>query len=78
MNGVGEFIRKHALILQAKGVQNYSARLFSIRLAISVLWLTIGLLMVVGNRWDELGKTWESRNVLVTGGRIRGKRGRRF
>jgi len=67
------FIRKHALILQAKGVQNYSARLFSNPAG------DFGSLVndrVVEGSWesgDELGKTWESRNVFSYGRKDKGE-----
>ncbi|MEG3956718.1 magnesium chelatase subunit H [Microcoleus sp. herbarium2] len=67
------FIRKHALILQAKGVQNYSARLFSNPAG------DFGSLVndrVVDGSWesgDELGKTWESRNVFSYGRKDKGE-----
>jgi magnesium chelatase subunit H len=67
------FIRKHALILQAKGVQNYSARLFSNPAG------DFGSLVndrVVDGNWDsgdELGKTWESRNVFSYGRKDKGE-----
>jgi magnesium chelatase subunit H len=67
------FIRKHALILQTKGVQNYSARLFSNPAG------DFGSLVndrVVDGSWesgDELGKTWESRNVFSYGRKDKGE-----
>ncbi|MEG4203589.1 cobaltochelatase subunit CobN [Microcoleus sp. Pol7_A1] len=67
------FIRKHALILQAKGVHNYSARLFSNPAG------DFGSLVndrVVDGSWesgDELGKTWESRNVFSYGRKDKGE-----
>ena len=67
------FIRKHALALQAKGVQNYSARLFSNPAG------DFGSLVndrVVDGSWesgDELGKTWESRNVFSYGRKDKGE-----
>lgn len=67
------FIRKHALILQEKGVQNYSARLFSNPAG------DFGSLVndrVVDGSWesgDELGKTWESRNVFSYGRKDKGE-----
>ena len=67
------YIRKHALILQAKGVQNYSARLFSNPAG------DFGSLVndrVVDGSWesgDELGKTWESRNVFSYGRKDKGE-----
>jgi magnesium chelatase subunit H len=66
------FIRKHALILQEQGVQNYSARLFSNPAG------DFGSLVndrVVDGSWesgDELGKTWESRNVFSYGRKDKG------
>lgn len=67
------FIRKHALILQAKGVQNCAARLFSNPAG------DFGSLVndrVVDGSWDsgdELGKTWESRNVFSYGRKDKGE-----
>jgi magnesium chelatase subunit H len=67
------FIRKHALILQAKGVGNCAARLFSNPAG------DFGSLVndrVVDGSWDsgdELGKTWESRNVFSYGRKDRGE-----
>lgn len=67
------FIRKHALILQKKGVQNYAARLFSNPAG------DFGSLVndkVVDGSWesgDELGKTWESRNVFSYGRKDKGE-----
>ncbi|MEG4508144.1 magnesium chelatase subunit H [Microcoleus sp. F6_B4] len=67
------FIRKHALTLQAKGVQNYAARLFSNPAG------DFGSLVndrVVDGSWesgDELGKTWESRNVFSYGRKDKGE-----
>ncbi|MEG4074243.1 magnesium chelatase subunit H [Microcoleus sp. Pol14C2] len=67
------FIRKHALILQGQGVQNYSARLFSNPAG------DFGSLVndrVVDGSWesgDELGKTWESRNVFSYGRKDKGE-----
>ncbi|MEG5172370.1 cobaltochelatase subunit CobN [Microcoleus sp. B3-D7] len=67
------FIRKHALILQEQGVQNYSARLFSNPAG------DFGSLVndrVVDGSWesgDELGKTWESRNVFSYGRKDKGE-----
>jgi magnesium chelatase subunit H len=61
------FIRKHALILKAKGVENSSARLFSNPSG------DFGSLVndrVVDGNWEsgeELGNTWESRNVFSYG-----------
>jgi magnesium chelatase subunit H len=67
------FIRKHALILQEKGVQNCAARLFSNPAG------DFGSLVndrVVDGSWesgDELGKTWESRNVFSYGRQDKGE-----
>uniref|UniRef100_UPI001881535B cobaltochelatase subunit CobN n=1 Tax=Microcoleus sp. LEGE 07076 TaxID=915322 RepID=UPI001881535B len=67
------FIRKHALILQEKGVQNCAARLFSNPAG------DFGSLVndrVVDGSWesgDELGKTWESRNVFSYGRKDKGE-----
>jgi magnesium chelatase subunit H len=67
------FIRKHALILQGQGVQNYSARLFSNPAG------DFGSLVndrVVDGSWesgDELGETWESRNVFSYGRKDKGE-----
>lgn len=58
------FIRKHALALKAKGVENPSARLFSNPAG------DFGSLVndqVVASNWesgDELGQTWRDRNVF--------------
>ncbi|NJR24943.1 MAG: magnesium chelatase subunit H [Richelia sp. CSU_2_1] len=67
------FIRKHALILQAKGVENAAARLFSNPAG------DFGSLVndrVVDGSWDsgdELGTTWESRNVFSYGRKDKGE-----
>ena len=67
------FIRKHALILKAQGVENSSARLFSNPSG------DFGSLVndrVVDGNWengDELGKTWESRNVFSYGRNDKGQ-----
>ncbi len=67
------FIRKHALLLQAQGIENSSARLFSNPSG------DFGSLVndrVVDGNWDsgdELGKTWESRNVFSYGRQDKGQ-----
>jgi magnesium chelatase subunit H len=67
------FIRKHALALQAQGVENTSARLFSNPAG------DFGSLVndqVVDGNWDsgdELGKTWQSRNVFSYGRQDKGQ-----
>ncbi|MFM7405561.1 MAG: magnesium chelatase subunit H [Cuspidothrix sp.] len=67
------FIRKHALELKAQGVENSSARLFSNPSG------DFGSLVndrVVDGNWengDELGKTWESRNVFSYGRQDKGQ-----
>ncbi|WP_353929971.1 magnesium chelatase subunit H [Okeanomitos corallinicola TIOX110] len=67
------FIRKHALELKAQGVENCSARLFSNPSG------DFGSLVndrVVDGNWengDELGKTWESRNVFSYGRQDKGQ-----
>ncbi|MFO5492522.1 MAG: cobaltochelatase subunit CobN, partial [Cuspidothrix sp.] len=67
------FIRKHALILKAQGVENSSARLFSNPSG------DFGSLVndrVVDGNWengDELGKTWETRNVFSYGRNDKGQ-----
>ncbi|MTJ12469.1 magnesium chelatase subunit H [Anabaena sp. UHCC 0187] len=67
------FIRKHALILKAKGVENSSARLFSNPAG------DFGSLVndrVVDGNWEsgeELGNTWESRNVFSYGRNDKGQ-----
>ncbi|XWU45907.1 MAG: magnesium chelatase subunit H [Dolichospermum sp. UKL202] len=67
------FIRKHALILKAQGVGNSSARLFSNPSG------DFGSLVndrVVDGNWEsgeELGDTWESRNVFSYGRNDKGQ-----
>ncbi|MBK1986319.1 magnesium chelatase subunit H [Sphaerospermopsis aphanizomenoides BCCUSP55] len=67
------FIKKHALELKAQGVENASARLFSNPSG------DFGSLVndrVVDGNWesgDELGKTWESRNVFSYGRQDKGQ-----
>lgn len=67
------FIKKHALQLQAQGVENATARLFSNPAG------DFGSLVndqVVDGNWesgDELGKTWESRNSFSFGRKDKGK-----
>jgi magnesium chelatase subunit H len=67
------FIRKHALALQSEGVENASARLFSNPAG------DFGSLVndqVVASSWesgDELGQTWEGRNVYSYGRQDRGQ-----
>ncbi|WP_017651623.1 magnesium chelatase subunit H [Fortiea contorta] len=67
------FIRKHALNLKAQGVENASARLFSNPTG------DFGSLVndrVVDGNWesgDELGNTWQSRNVFSYGRRDKGQ-----
>ncbi|MBD2136416.1 magnesium chelatase subunit H [Anabaena sp. FACHB-1237] len=67
------FIRKHALELKSKGVENYAARLFSNPAG------DFGSLVndrVVDSNWEngeELGNTWESRNVFSYGRNDKGK-----
>lgn len=67
------FIRKHALALKAKGVENVSARLFSNPAG------DFGSLVndqVVDGSWengDELAKTWESRNMFSYGRKDKGQ-----
>ncbi|WP_138501640.1 magnesium chelatase subunit H [Nostoc sp. PA-18-2419] len=67
------FIRKHALVLQAQGVENASARLFSNPAG------DFGSLVndrVVDGNWEsgeELGNTWQSRNVFSYGREDKGK-----
>ncbi|BAZ84783.1 magnesium chelatase subunit H [Dolichospermum compactum] len=67
------FIRKHALILKAQGVENSSARLFSNPSG------DFGSLVndrVVDGNWEsgeELGNTWESRNVFSYGRNDKGQ-----
>lgn len=67
------FIRKHALALQAQGVENASARLFSNPAG------DFGSLVndrVVDGNWEsgeELGNTWQSRNVFSYGREDKGQ-----
>ncbi|MEA5580705.1 magnesium chelatase subunit H [Nodularia harveyana UHCC-0300] len=67
------FIRKHALALQAQGVENSSARLFSNPAG------DFGSLVndrVVDGNWesgDELGDTWQGRNVFSYGRKDKGQ-----
>ncbi|MGH1392948.1 MAG: magnesium chelatase subunit H [Trichormus sp.] len=67
------FIKKHALALKAQGVENTSARLFSNPAG------DFGSLVndrVVDSNWesgDELGKTWQSRNVFSYGRQDKGQ-----
>jgi magnesium chelatase subunit H len=67
------FIRKHALALQAQGIQNNSARLFSNPAG------DFGSLVndqVTDGNWEsgeELGKTWESRNAFSYGRQDKGQ-----
>ncbi|WP_250855242.1 cobaltochelatase subunit CobN, partial [Anabaena sp. PCC 7938] len=67
------FIRKHALALKAQGVENSSARLFSNPSG------DFGSLVndrVVDGNWEsgeELGDTWESRNVFSYGRQDKGQ-----
>jgi magnesium chelatase subunit H len=67
------FIRKHALILKAQGVENSSARLFSNPSG------DFGSLVndrVVDGNWEsgeDLGNTWESRNVFSYGRNDKGQ-----
>ncbi|MGD1715106.1 magnesium chelatase subunit H [Dapis sp. BLCC M172] len=67
------FIRKHALVLQAQGVENISARLFSNPAG------DFGSLVndrVVDGNWesgDELGDTWQGRNVFSYGRQDKGE-----
>ena len=67
------FVRKHALALKAKGVENVTARLFSNPAG------DFGSLVndqVVASSWesgDELGDTWESRNVFSYGRKDKGQ-----
>ncbi|MDB9522878.1 magnesium chelatase subunit H [Dolichospermum circinale CS-1225] len=67
------FIRKHALALKAQGVENYSARLFSNPAG------DFGSLVndrVVDGNWEsgeDLGNTWESRNVFSYGRNDKGQ-----
>jgi magnesium chelatase subunit H len=67
------FIRKHALALKAQGVENVSARLFSNPAG------DFGSLVndrVVDGNWEsgeELGNTWQSRNVFSYGREDKGQ-----
>ncbi|MEH2071706.1 MAG: magnesium chelatase subunit H [Nostoc sp.] len=67
------FIRKHALVLKAQGVENASARLFSNPAG------DFGSLVndrVVDGNWEsseELGNTWQSRNVFSYGREDKGE-----
>ena len=67
------FIRKHALALQAQGVDNTAARLFSNPAG------DFGSLVndrVVDGNWetgDELGKTWQERNAFSYGRNDKGE-----
>ncbi|MFH7026707.1 MAG: magnesium chelatase subunit H [Heteroscytonema crispum UTEX LB 1556] len=67
------FIRKHALSLKAQGIENVSARLFSNPAG------DFGSLVndrVVDGNWDsgeELGNTWQSRNVFSYGRQDKGQ-----
>jgi magnesium chelatase subunit H len=67
------FIRKHALALKAQGVENTSARLFSNPSG------DFGSLVndrVVDGNWEsgeELGNTWQSRNVFSYGRQDKGQ-----
>lgn len=67
------FIRKHAIALQAKGVDNVSARLFSNPAG------DFGSLVndrVVDGNWesgDELGDTWRDRNTFSYGRQDKGQ-----
>jgi magnesium chelatase subunit H len=67
------FIRKHALALQAQGVENVSARLFSNPSG------DFGSLVndrVVDGNWEsgqELGDTWQGRNVFSYGRQDKGQ-----
>ena len=67
------FIRKHALVLQGQGVENISARLFSNPAG------DFGSLVndrVVDGNWesgDELGDTWQGRNVFSYGRQDKGQ-----
>ena len=67
------FIRKHALELQQKGIENTSARLFSNPAG------DFGSLVndqVVDGNWessDELANTWQSRNVFSYGRQDKGQ-----
>lgn len=67
------FIRKHAIALQTQGVDNPTARLFSNPAG------DYGSLVndqVVASNWEsgeELGQTWQSRNVFSYGRKDRGE-----
>ncbi|MBE9004805.1 magnesium chelatase subunit H [Fortiea sp. LEGE XX443] len=67
------FIKKHALALKAQGVENVSARLFSNPAG------DFGSLVndqVVDGNWEsgeELGNTWQSRNVFSYGRQDKGQ-----
>jgi magnesium chelatase subunit H len=67
------FIRKHALALQAQGVSNASARLFSNPAG------DFGSLVndrITDSNWessDELGQTWEGRNTFSYGRQDKGQ-----
>ena len=67
------YIRKHFLVLQSQGVENPAARLFSNPSG------DFGSLVndrVVDGNWEsseELGNTWESRNVFSYGRQDKGK-----
>ena len=67
------YIRKHALILKAQGIENASARLFSNPAG------DFGSLVndrVVDGNWesgDELGDTWQGRNVFSYGRQDKGQ-----
>ncbi|WP_414566481.1 MULTISPECIES: magnesium chelatase subunit H [unclassified Anabaena] len=67
------FIKKHALALQAQGVENVSARLFSNPAG------DFGSLVndqVVDGNWEsgeELGNTWQGRNVFSYGRQDKGQ-----
>ncbi|OLP18135.1 magnesium chelatase subunit H [Leptolyngbya sp. 'hensonii'] len=67
------FIRKHALDLQARGIQNGAARLFSNPAG------DYGSLVndqVVASNWEsgqELGQTWQGRNAFSYGRQDRGE-----
>jgi magnesium chelatase subunit H len=67
------FIRKHALELQSQGIENVAARLFSNPAG------DFGSLVndqIVDGNWengDELGNTWQGRNVFSYGRNDKGK-----
>ncbi|MBD1858972.1 MULTISPECIES: magnesium chelatase subunit H [Leptolyngbya] len=67
------FIRKHAIALQTQGIDNPTARLFSNPAG------DYGSLVndqVVASNWEsgeELGKTWQSRNVFSYGRKDKGE-----